>query len=452
MSTSQHPFPSHNIDPRKKDRKWVLDFVKACWSDFTMNVPKSMFFHAAPKYSNVRRYAMGQQSVNKYKPMLKVEEVNNKAWMNIDWSVLPILPKFRRSILSKLNKVDYNIWCQAIDQLARDETGNYFADLVAKIIMRDAAAQIDPELAQMPIMQQEPGEPGDLEELAIQASGNWKHQMAIEAEQGIKLVFEQNDMREIRKLVRKDILDWGVGGYKEYIENGAVKIRKIYPKSFITSHCRRPDFKDAIYMAEVVEMTYAELKQAAGNAFTKEEYEEIGKKALGKWDNPRAVPSDALGFQSNYDNLRIRMLDIEFYSVNDTYYEERTNKYGNTVVGKAEYGTKGHGAKKIHKISPQVVYKAKWVIDTNYMWDFGLATDMKRAQSSLMDTSYSYHVYASDFEEMDCTSLMEQCIPIADRIQIAWYKLQNVINQARPKGIMIEIGALEYFRLVSICG
>jgi hypothetical protein len=38
---------------------------------------------------------------------------------------------------------------------------------------------------------------------------------------------------------------------------------------------------------------------------------------------------------------------------------------------------------------------------------------------------------------------MEQVIPIADAIQIAWYRLQNAINQAKPKGIMIEMGALE---------
>lgn len=38
---------------------------------------------------------------------------------------------------------------------------------------------------------------------------------------------------------------------------------------------------------------------------------------------------------------------------------------------------------------------------------------------------------------------MEQLIPIADQIQISWYRLQNTINQARPKGIMIELGALE---------
>ncbi len=438
-----HPFPDHNIDPKKKDREWILKFAKACWNDFSTRVPQAMFFHAASKYSVVRQYAMGQQSVNKYKPMLRVDEANNDAWMNIDWSVLPILPKFRRSILSKLNKVDYNIWCQAVDQLARDETGEYFSKVIAKIMLREAIMQTDPSLMEVAPVAPEPGEPQDLEELAIQASGNWKHQMAIEAEQGIKLVFEQNDMRELRKLVRKDMVDLGVGGYKEYIENGAVKIRKIFPKNFFTSYCRRPDFKDALYMGEVTEITFGELKQAAGNQFTAQEYEEIAKKCMGKWQNPRAVPSDSIGFQNNYDNLRVRVIDLEFYSVNDLYYEERKNKHGNTVLGRAEYKTKGHGAKQVHKVAAQVIYQAKWILDTNYMYDYGLQTDMKRAKSSMTDTSFSYHVYAADFEEMQATSLMEQCIPIADRIQIAWYKLQNVINQARPKGIMIEIGALE---------
>jgi hypothetical protein len=77
------------------------------------------------------------------------------------------------------------------------------------------------------------------------------------------------------------------------------------------------------------------------------------------------------------------------------------------------------------------------------MFDFGLCTDMKRAKSSLMDTEMSYHLFAPEFYDMKAYGMMEQLIPIADSIQINWYKLQNAINQARPKGIIIEMGALE---------
>ena len=44
---------------------------------------------------------------------------------------------------------------------------------------------------------------------------------------------------------------------------------------------------------------------------------------------------------------------------------------------------------------------------------------------------------------MRSLGIMEQLIPIADNIQIAYYRLQQAIAEARPKGIMIEMGALE---------
>jgi hypothetical protein len=44
---------------------------------------------------------------------------------------------------------------------------------------------------------------------------------------------------------------------------------------------------------------------------------------------------------------------------------------------------------------------------------------------------------------METNPMIEQMIPIVDQIIIAWYKLQNVIAKARPRGIQIEIGALE---------
>lgn len=68
---------------------------------------------------------------------------------------------------------------------------------------------------------------------------------------------------------------------------------------------------------------------------------------------------------------------------------------------------------------------------------------MKRAKSSLTDTSLSFHIAAPDIYQMSTYSMGDQMKTIADQIQIAWYKLQNVMLRARPRGIMIELGALE---------
>lgn len=437
-------FPSHLIDPREKNREWILQFARAAWSSWSNDNPREIFYNARYKYEVYKQYAMGQQSISKYRPLMGIDEESKETWLNIDWSVIPIVPKFRRIALGKLSKVDYNIVATPVDALANEETEKVFANAKTKIIMREEAAKIDPELLESPVLQMGPGEARDLEELEMQMKYTFKHQMAIEAEQGIKLVLEQNRIENMREQIRECLFDYGVAGYKEYIDsNGAIKIRTINPRNVIINHCKKNDFSDASYVGEVVEMTIADLKQMAGNQFTADEYEQIAKNVLGKYGNPREWPSSLSIYNKGYDRFNIRVLDIEFYSVNEMVYEQRIDRRGNQIYARAKYEDRNKRKDKFERVAYKVVYKGKWVIDTNFIFDHGLCTDMKRAKSSLMDTKMSYHLFAPEFWDMKSVGMMEQIIPIADAIQIAWYRLQNVINQSRPKGIMIEMGALE---------
>jgi hypothetical protein len=437
-------FPSHLIDPKEKNRDWVLQFCKAAYSSFENDNPREIFYHARYRYEVIKSYAMGNQSINKYRPLMQVDEASNEDWLNIDWSVIPIVPKFRRVALGKLNKVDYNIVATPIDSLAAEETTAYFADLKSKILLREAAMKVDPSLMEMPELQVQPGEAADMEELEMQMNYTWKHQMAIEAEQGIKLILEQNKIEQMREKIKEDLFDYGVAGYKEFIDsNGAVKVRVVNPRNILINHCKKNDFSDASYVGEIIEMTISDLKQAAGHQFTEEQYEQIAKQYTGFLGNPKEWPSSLSVYNKGYDKFRIRLLDLEFFSVNEMVYEQRIDRRGNKIFARAKYDDKNKRKDKFDRVAFKVVYKGKWVIGTNYIFDYGLCTDMKRAQSSLMDTELSYHLMAPEFYDMKAYGLMEQVIPIADAIQIAWYRLQNAINQAKPKGIMIEMGALE---------
>jgi hypothetical protein len=437
-------YPSHLIDPREKGKDWIKQYCRAAWDSWNNDNPRSIFYNARYRYENLKQYAMGNQSVNKYKPLMGVDQESTETWLNVDWSVIPIIPKFRRIALGKLGKVDYNITATPVDSLANEENEDYFAGIKAKILMREEAAKIDPELLNAPALQMEPGEAATMEELEMQMKYTYKHQMAIEAEQGIKLVLEQNQIEKLRDQVREDLFDYGVSGYKEFIDsNGAIKIRRVNPRNVIINHCKRNDFSDAQYIGEVIEMTIADLKQMAGNQFSETEYEDIAKNVLGRYGNPREWLDNLSIFNKGYDQFNIRVLDIEFFSVNDMVFEQRIDRRGNKIYAKAKYDDRNKRKDKFERVSYKVVYKARWIIDTNYLFDYGLCTNMKRAKSSLMDTKMSFHLYAPEFYDMNAHGIMEQIIPIADAIQIAWYRLQNAINQSRPKGIMIEMGALE---------
>ena len=201
-------------------------------------------------------------------------------------------------------------------------------------------------------------------------------------------------IEDLRKQIIEDIHDYGVGGYKEFFDSaGNIKIRRVNPSNIVVSHSSDKNFKDIQYCGEIVEMTISDLKEMAGEQITPMQYEEIFKEHTDK-RNPLGRKTNSYNKQN--DKLRVKVLDLEFYSVNDIVLEERINTKGNKVVGRINKPKKNTEKKKYSKTSYKVVYQCKWVIDTDVYFDYGLQTNMKRAKSRLSDTSLSYHLVAPD--------------------------------------------------------
>jgi len=435
-------YPDHLIDPSQKGHKWCLQYAKAAWNDFNNNSSES-FYNNRGNYIRIKDYAQGSQSINKYKNLLHVGEQENETWLAIDWSVLPIVPKFRRIALGKLSKTEYNISATPIDALAKSDMENYYKNTKAKMDLRNKVKEVIPGMESFSSLKRESGEPDNNEELDMHMAYTYKHNASIEMEQGIDLIFHTNDMPEKRKQVIENLFDYGVAGYKETIDsNGAVKIRIVDPANLVVSHCNKRDFTDKVHIGEVKEMSIADLKQVAGTQFNDKEYQEIGEKFSGTKGKGKMYPSNRNHYKE-YDNQKVKVLDLEFFSVNEMVHESRVDRRGNKKFGRAKYYDSNKKKNKYVRSAFKVVYKISWIVDSDFCFDYGLSTDMKRVKRNLMDTDFNYHLYAPDFYNMRPLGIMEQLIPIADQIQISWYRLQNTINQARPKGIMIELGALE---------
>tara|TARA_Y100001937_G_scaffold21931_1_gene31011 strand:- start:7502 stop:9784 length:2283 start_codon:yes stop_codon:yes gene_type:complete len=435
-------YPDHLIDPELKNKEWCLTYAKAAWKDYTEHSSQS-FHNNRGNYSKVKDYAQGNQSINKYKNLLNVNEAENETWLAIDWTVIPIVPKFRRIALGKLGKTEYNITATPIDSMARSEVEDYYNKTKAKMDLRNKVKNEIPGMENFSALVKQDGEPENDDELKIHMAYTYKHNAAIEMEQGIDLIFQTNDMAEKRKQVLESLFDFGVAGYKEFIDsNGSVKIRPIDPENILISHCNKRDFSDKVHVGEVKEMSIADLKQLAGEQFSEKEYAEMAEKHSKAVNSSKTFPSNKQYYKA-YDHGKIRVLDLEFFSVNQMVHESRIDRRGNKKFGRAKFNDRNKRKNKFTRSDYKVVYKISWVVDSNFCFNFGLCSDMKRVKSSLMDTDLSYHIFAPDFHNMKPLGIMEQLIPIADQIQIAWYRLQNTINQARPKGIMIELGALE---------
>jgi len=435
-------FPSHTIDNEKKDKNWIAQYMKAAWHDFSTYYPNNLY-NGRDRYHETKLYMLGKQSISRYKKLLQPRDSANEdqSWININWEVLPIIPKFRRLALATLMKTDYNISIDAIDPIAQDDKKKYYADNAAKIILKQEFEKqgLDPELVPSPDV-----DAANLTELDMYMNYSYKHRLAIELELGLQLIMNVNSFEQERNRVLEDIFDWGIGGYKEYFDaNGNIKIRRVNPMILVASYSTDPNYIDAQYAGEVVEMTIADLKQVAGDQFTEEQYKVIADKFQNKYGNPSTLKDQNSSYDRVYDGFRIRVLDLEFYSYNSMILEERVNSKGNVVVGRTNKIKNSKKDKKFSKTSYKVVYQGKWIVGSDYYFDCKLATNMKRAKSSMTDTTMSYHLVAPNIYQMSTYSLGDQMKTLADQIQLAWYKLQNVMLRARPRGIMIELGALE---------
>jgi hypothetical protein len=437
-------FPSHFINPREKGEEWIYQMVNAIYNEWGCQSIHS-FQKGADRYRINSLYSLGKQPTDIYKPFFELSEDESSSYINLDFRPLPVIPKFRRITNNRFSKIDFTINAQAIDPFALDEKSDYEAEERANIRVRTILEEL--QLSSDVLGNGEVDQPKDDEELAIKMEFGYKHNEAIDLERRIDAVFTHERLREKLSVARD--FGFNTGAYCLKVSTdpvtGKVEIRNVDIGELVVSPTKDPFFRDIWYVGETILMTIEEIRNralATGVELSESELEDIAHKNAGRNGNPRYFNHTAVG-AFRYDSCKVPVFDVEFLSCDRFYYEKRWDKRGNPVIGKvSKPGNKAD--RKYYKDDRTVVYRAKWIPGTKVLFDYGLKNDIpiRRAQSK-WESMLSYKIVAPEFKDMETSPLVENLIPVADQICISWYKLQNVIARARPRGIMIEIGALE---------
>lgn len=465
MQQQTNTYPNQQIDPREKGYDWILSYVKAAWGDSRGYVPNNMLNFGQSKMNEIREYALGRQSTTKYKKMLLADEQTDKSWLNIDWTPPSFLTKFREIAISKLVQRRYDIQAFAVDPLAKSEEDTYFNEMKVKIMMREALKKAGgEELADSPVLAPAPGEPQDMEQLEMEQQFGYKHVMSMEAEQAISLAFYQNKFDDKRKRTIENLFDFGMGGYTQWIdENGHVKIREINPENMVLSYCSKSDFSDLVHWGEVREMYIGDLAPY----FTADQMNQMVTSVAGRFGNPSNFMYGT-DYSKYWNRFKILVLDFEFLSWNDYTYKEEVDSRGNTRFGKTKYQaasrmavnqlgsleadfnkpmsqteSKGQADPIFMPVTKKVVYKCKWVVMTDFMYDWGMSENQIRKPSSWWDTQLNIQLYAWNFYKMRFAGVTERLIPLEDKACLAWFRLQNMSNKLIPYLINIDLNALE---------
>jgi len=439
-------FPDENIDPKRKTEKpFLLQYCRAAYSAYGDTPFGSIGWRSRDKYEWVKTYARGSQTIDRYKKVLTPDQDPTNNTLVVDWSVLPIIPKFRRIALGLLEKQNWNVQIDPIDPLAQTELEQQITLMKMKATMREAQKEVfGDQVETPPQLQPGEGEPEDIDGIKIYEIG-LRHKTAMEAEQAIELTFSQNDYESQRRQTLQDLFDYGVSAYKDYRDGELVGFRRVDPRRLILSYCTYPDFRDLRYAGEIIEVPVAQVIQMSNGELTKDDIDMIYKYAsTNQWRPSTPVGNAYYGSYSDFWNKgKVQVLDLEIYSTDDIVREERIDKRGNVIFGKASFDDYNNKKDKYKRKQIQGGYRIKWVVGTDICFDYGRMYDMKRDPLNVARIKSSYHINACDFFDMKTFSRMEAIIPYADAIQLSYARLQHELNTAVPKGFMVDLSALE---------
>ena len=443
-------YPSPFVPQEEKAKKeYGLEYFKKMYSEWGGKNTNNQD-ERRRRYEKIRSYADGIQDVSKYKDLLDVE--GDTSYLNLDWSPVSIVPKFVDVIVGGIVNQEHDIICKATDPISlrqrKKDEYRYYSNMINNDFYKRISQSLGKDVTPKGFT------PESNDELDIYMNLDYKQSLEISVEQGLKYIMDRNDFEETRKRVIRDLVVLGIGALKTSIDTQeGVKVRYVDPVNLVTSHSSKPDFTGIQHAGEVYNITISELKRMAGDQFSEEEYKKIAESYTGKNNNPSNVTQNSFydenlgSYSYDYDDFSVNILDAEFLSVDKIKYEKKENNFGGFSVNKKRGNYKAPKQSKNERqqmeLNVKVVYAGKYIVGTDYIFDYGLLKNMTRPLENLVNTKLSYMIYQPNVYKMASKSITERMVPFADQIQLAHLKIQQLLAKARPKGAAFELGALE---------
>jgi hypothetical protein len=456
-STFPDPLASHE---KKSSDSYGVKYAKAIFSEWgSLDSESSLYRRRFREFETSRDYANGTQDTSKYKELLSSLNPNNGdgSLLNIDWSPVPIIPKFLKIVVNKILSSSPYPQVEATDPLSKNEKDLEKNKVRVRIENKDFIAQakalgieVDTDPDKLPQTE---------EELEIFLETNIKTDAEIAAQIATQMTLSWNDYDEkVHRRCVEDLVTCGMSVVKRNNDpNYGIVTEYVDPARFIHSFTEDPNLSDIVYAGHIKRMSIAELKRVAGNKFTEEEYEKMAKTVRNKYSNNPNRFNDSRydsgldTYHYGYDEYTIEVLDFEFMSVDSMIFEKKQSRYGN--IG---FYYKGEiykpQANSVYDREPVYMYNAtvyggKFIIGCDKIFDYGPKKNVPKNVHDLTKTRLSYSPIAVNMRRMIPKSLVSGITTFADQIQISHLKIQQAVAKAKPDGLVIDIEGLENVQL-----
>jgi hypothetical protein len=452
-------FPNPLANPMEKQgKKYGLRYAKAIEGQWgKMTDKNSLHGSRNGTFKRNRSYANGTQDTSIYKQLLTSLNPNGAdgSLLNIDFTPVPILPKFVRIVVNKILSRNPYPNLEAVDPLSSSEKNKEKKRLRTQVAVKKDLQELKTMTGGLKLDVDPDQLPDSLEEAEIFLDTNIKTDAEIAAQVATNMTLSWSNFNDgaYRRCVN-DLASIGVAVTKRSNDpNYGIKIDYVDPLNFVHSFTEDPFFEDVIYAGHVREITVSELRRIAGNELDEESIKKVMKVASKKSGN-----YDATGYSIDNKNNReaysehmIQVLDFEFISVDCMYFEEKENRHGNTGFYNQGFEYKERAGsvfeRKSHKMEMEMLYGGSFIMGTDIVFKYGLVANVPKNVHDLSKCRLSYSPVATNLNNNMPKSMVDSCIGFADMLQITHLKLQQAIAKAKPDGLIIDIEGLENVQL-----
>ena len=430
-------FPSQAVsDIEKMSYEYGEKVAKAIrreWFEGTTN----KFEGNINSFHQLRLYARGEQSIQKYKNELSIN--GDLSYLNLDWKPVPIIPKFVDIVVNGMAQRNYEINCFSQDSYGISKRTKYMESMLRDMRTREfndmARATFDIDL-----YENKPEElPDTEEELALHMQLNYKQAVELAEEQAINVLMEGSDYELTRRRCLYDLTTLGIGATKTTFDwaDGA-KVKYVDPADLVYSYTESPYFDDMYYVGEVKEIPINELVKQFPE-LTEEDIKEITENSV---QTHRGVTN----YRTNTDKNKVEVLYFNYKThANDVYKLKTTSSGAEKVIKKDDTFNppkdKNGDYSKLQRVV-EVLYEGVYVVGCQKLLKWEMASNMMRSDSDFSKVKMTYQIVAPRMYRGRIESIVSRITGFADMIQLTHLKLQQVMARMVPDGVYLDADGL----------
>ena len=433
-------FPSQVVsDVEKISFEYGLKIAQAIegeWFDKDNN--SNRYIHNRNNFHNLRLYARGEQSIQKYKNELSIN--GDLSYLNLDWKPVPIIPKFVDIVVNGIAERFFDIKAYSQDPFGVSKRTEYMDSLMEDMRSKELKEFVK-ETFGMDLFNGPPELlPDSQEELDLHMSLNYKQAVELAEEQALNTLLEGNKYDLIKKRFYYDLTVLGIGCVKTgFNTSEGVTIDYVDPANLVYSHTDSPYFEDIYYVGEVKTIPVNELVKQFPH-LTQEDLKEItdfNNQNSGRYESNRMKERD-----NDRNKVRVLYFNYKTY-MSEVYKMKETSTGAEKAIEKDDTFNPEENenfSREARKI--ECLYEGALVLGTKKLLKWEMAKNMMRPKSDFTKVKMNYAISAPRMYEGRIESLVGRITGFADMIQLTHLKLQQVMSRMVPDGVYLDADGL----------